>query len=141
MPQVVFHALNKDQQALQRTCELVADAYSKRQRCRVLCVDQKQAEQVDELLWQLPADRFIPHNMHSEGPASGTPVEVCWHHTQLEKCHVVVNLTDELIQQPQQFLFIYDFVPADEEAKQKARLRYKHYQQAGFAMQFESVEN
>ncbi|MCW8091739.1 DNA polymerase III subunit chi [Alteromonas sp. ASW11-130] len=141
MPQVVFHALGKEQQASHRACELVADAYSKRQRCRILCANQKQAEEVDELLWQMPPDRFIPHNMYGEGPASGTPVEICWQPQQIEKCHVIINLTDELVNQPQQFLFIYDFVPADEEAKQKARLRYKHYQQAGFAMQFESVEN
>ncbi|MCW8107473.1 DNA polymerase III subunit chi [Alteromonas ponticola] len=141
MPQVVFYALGKAQQASHRACELVADAYSKRQRCRILCASQKQAEDVDELLWQMPADRFIPHNLHGEGPTSGTPVEICWLPDQVEKCHVIINLTDELVSQPQRFLFIYDFVPAEEEAKQKARLRYKHYQQAGFAMQFESVEN
>jgi DNA polymerase III subunit chi len=141
MPNVVFYALAEGQQAHERACELIADAYSQRQRCRVLCASQQQAEDVDELLWQFPAFRFIPHNMFGEGPSSGTPVEICWQHEQLAKCHVVVNLSDDLLHNPHQYLFIYDFVPAEENAKKQARLRYKHYQQAGFNMQFQSVEN
>ncbi|WP_218354674.1 DNA polymerase III subunit chi [Alteromonas lipotrueiana] len=140
MPQVSFYQLqdNKDAGPV-RACELIANAFANKQRCVVLCVSQTQAEILDDLLWQLPADRFVPHNMAGEGPPAGTPVELCWLPEQLSRRHVLVNLSETVPQSMGQFQQIIDFVPMADEAKKAARIRYKQFQQAGCQMQFKSA--
>lgn len=142
MPQVTFYSLSGEEQAAaKQACQLVADAAGNRQRCSILCQDQAAAELVDELLWQLPADRFVPHNLFGEGPSAGTPVEICWQQSQLTRRPFVVNLSQTMLNEPHQHQTIIDFVPQPEEQKQAARIRYKQYQQAGCTMQFLSAEN
>ncbi|MCU7555412.1 DNA polymerase III subunit chi [Alteromonas sp. ASW11-19] len=142
MPQVMFYQLSAGaHSAAQRACELVADAYARKQKVTVMCESQTLAEDVDELLWQLPAARFVPHNLHGEGPPAGTPVEICWQVSQLSRRPLIVNLGDTMLPNPQQYQRIIDFVPADDAEKQAARVRYKKYQQAGCNMQFTAAEN
>lgn len=141
MPQVTFWQLADEAHAAEnRTCHLVADAFSNKQKCIVYCADKTSAEMVDELLWQLPADRFVPHNLAGEGPGMGTPVEICWQENQLSRRNLIVNLSGKMLTSPQAYQTIFDFVPAADEAKQAARVRYKQYQQAGCHLQFQSAD-
>ncbi len=140
MPNVVFYQLTEQEKSPSaRAASLIAEAYTNKQKVGVLCDSQAQAEEVDELLWQLPASRFVPHNMHGEGPPTGTPVEIYWQASQVGRRPVVVNLSQELVMSPQHHQQIIDFVPVEDDAKQQARVRYKKYQQAGCAMQFKSA--
>lgn len=142
MPQVTFYQLvDEYNAAAKKACSLLADAYARRQRCAVLCGSQEAAETIDDLLWQLPADRFVPHNLFGEGPSAGTPVEVCWQPEHLSRRPLVVNLSGQMLNTPHQHQHIIDFVPHAEEAKKAARYRYKQYQQAGCSMQFLSADN
>lgn len=142
MPQVTFYQLPDAQQAGQEVaCSLIADAYAYKQRVVVLCQDKAQAEALDDLLWQLPAKRFVPHNMSGEGPPSGTPVEICWSPTQISRRHLLVNLSNAMPDAIGQYQYIIDFVPGEEDAKQAARVRYKQFQQAGCQMKFQSAQS
>ncbi|AXR07604.1 DNA polymerase III subunit chi [Salinimonas sediminis] len=140
MPQATFYQLQDSQDAGPvRACEIIASAYAAKQRCAVLCLSKSQAEALDDLLWQLPANRFVPHNMAGEGPSAGTPVEICWDPAQLSRRQLLVNLSESLPDAFGQFQHIVDFVPAADEAKKAARIRYKQFQQAGCQMQFKSA--
>lgn len=116
-------------------CHLVAQCYSNNQRLSVFCADQAQAEAFDEMLWQLPADRFIAHNLAGEGPKGGANVEISWP-KQSALRSIVVNLSALEIPEPNRYQKIYDFVPNAEDQKQAARLRYAQCKQAGCQMQF-----
>lgn len=90
MPQVIFYQLtSSDNGVAGRASEVIASAFANKQKISVLCDTQSQAEEVDELLWQLPADRFVPHNLYGEGPQSGTPVEICWRPEQVARRQMV----------------------------------------------------
>lgn len=142
MTQVCFYALKEDGRDMQTlACDLVSQAYTNKQKVAVLCASQQHAEQFDELLWQLPADRFVPHNLSGEGPSSGTPVEVCWQAQSLGRRTLLVNLSQQMINSVNNFQHIFDFVPIQEADKQAARVRYKQFQQAGCAMQFQAADN
>ncbi len=141
MPQVVFYQLTaNDDSIAARASALIADAYANKAKVSVLCDTQSQAESVDEYLWQLPAKRFVPHNMFGEGPSTGTPVEICWQPEQVSRRPMVVNVGSGMVPNAHQHKQIIDFVPLDEDAKQAARVRYKQYQQAGCQMQFKSAD-
>lgn len=140
MPQVVFYQLSAtDASATERAAHVIAEAYANKQKVAALCRTQQAAEELDELLWQLPSDRFVPHNLHGEGPASGTPVEICWQESQLGRQPLLINLSETVVGDVSRHRQIIDFVPVEDDAKQAARVRYKAFQKAGCAMQFKSA--
>lgn len=137
MSQVTFFILDQDnsEQQLSIACELAAQSYRARKKCLVLCQEQAIAEQFDELLWALPAKGFVPHNLTGEGPKNGTPVEISWQLPTHFSRQVLINLTNAMPESASRFRQIYDFVPAEEHAKQQARERYKHYRAAGHQLE------
>jgi DNA polymerase-3 subunit chi len=112
-------------------CQLAARCFRSKQRCLVFCQDKALAEQFDELLWQLPNDSFVPHNLVGEGPVGGAPVEISWQIPAQFNRPVLINLALNMPEFHQRFGQIYDFVPAQEQLKQQARDRYKYYRAAG----------
>lgn len=114
-------------------CEQIVDAWQKRKRILVACQDQPQAERIDEYLWQLKTDHFVPHNLAGEGMENGSPVEICWPEKRSSsKRQVLINLQDQF----PDFSIIYndviDFVPVNSHQKSLARERYKAYKEVGF---------
>lgn len=137
MTQVTFYSLSeKDKTGQTLSCSLCASLYANKQKVSVWCADKTEAEAFDEMLWQLPADRFIPHNLSGEGPKNGAPVEICWQAEQLRRGVTLIVLSQITLEQPQSFRQIIDFVPADDAQKAAARDRYKYYQRAGCNMHF-----
>ncbi|MDP5040661.1 MAG: DNA polymerase III subunit chi [Paraglaciecola sp.] len=112
-------------------CLAAARCFRQKQKCLVFCQDKQQAEQFDELLWQLPIDAFVPHNLAGEGPVGGAPVEITWQAPQRFSRQVLINLADLVPEFHTRFNQVIDFVPHAEELKLKARERYKHYRAAG----------
>lgn len=139
MARVTFYVVNDAAPAalLNAACQLIATQFNQRRKILIFGHDQAQAEAVDELLWQIPAERFIPHNLVGEGPVAGTPVLIGWDQAANELCkqrNVVVNLRSEVPELTRQIQEIIDFVPADEAGKELARERYRHYRQLGMQM-------
>ena len=129
---------------LVRAAELCSDSASTRKKTTVLCATQAQAEAFDELIWQCPADKFIPHNLYGEGPDMGTPVEIIWQSayqsmTKLRNTAVVINLSQQYIENLSNIKHVIDFVPLQDEEKEKARERYKRYKQAGCQLEYKTA--
>lgn len=137
MTQVTFYSLNEaDSNGQQFACELAASLFTDKVRASVWCDGKDKAVDFDELLWQQPIERFIPHNLVGEGPQKGAPIEICWQESDVRQRQAVIVLSEATLSQPERYSHIIDFVPGDEQRKQAARERYKYYQQAGCAMQF-----
>jgi len=129
---------------LVKATELCSDCVSTRKKTTVLCSTQAQAEAFDELIWQFPADKFIPHNLYGEGPEMGTPVEIVWQSayqsmTKLRNTAVVINLSQQFIESLGNIKHVIDFVPVADEEKEKARERYKRYKQAGCQLEYKTA--
>ncbi|TRW47922.1 DNA polymerase III subunit chi [Aliidiomarina halalkaliphila] len=144
MAQVTFYVLNSEQQPMDMACELLLARLQQRQRIAVVADNRKAAEAFDELLWQRPADRFIPHNLLGEGPAGGAPVVIGWDqpfsaygYTK----HCLLNLSENVPDDAHKYRQIVDFVPSDEEGKTKARERYRQYRRLGFELSTQTLTN
>lgn len=129
---------------LAMACELLMSFVGARKKVTVLCETQAQAESFDDFIWQLPANKFIPHNLYGEGPDMGTPVEIIWHSvylsmSKLRNTAVVINLSQHYIENTNNIKHIIDFVPVTEEEKVAARQRYKQYKQAGMTLEYKSA--
>lgn len=141
MKKVIFYLLQNQTQADQSgilyheklACEKIVEAYQNNQRILVTCHDQTQAERIDEYLWQLDTDNFVPHNLAGEGMKGGSPVEICWPQKRSNgNRQVLINLQEQFPDFSAVYHNIIDFVPVDERLKSLARARYKSYKNAGF---------
>lgn len=116
--------------------KLTVTHYSQGQRIYLLAKSRRQAELLDELLWQQEPSNFVPHNLVGEGPRGGAPVEIGWpglRHSGHRS--VLINLAQDAANFAVTFALVVDFVPCDEKSKQQARERYKIYRQAGIQLQ------
>lgn len=135
----IFYVLDEltEEQQLQFFCEQIAQLWREHQSVRVWCANQAAAEQLDEWLWRIPTNAFVPHNLVGEGPPQGAPVELCWPQAKVLSHRapvVVVNLMNEPAPW-QGAQLIIEHVPAQEPERQAARDRYKQYRQHGVALQ------
>ncbi|RUO18405.1 DNA polymerase III subunit chi [Aliidiomarina haloalkalitolerans] len=135
-PEVTFYLLSQaDEQAwLAQVCTLVTSQFSQRRKVAIRARSQEQAESIDELLWQQPTDRFIPHNLLGEGPAGGAPVVIGWDQPAEAFGYgrqVVINLANDSAPFLRGTQHIIDFVPAQDADKELARERFRNYRRSG----------
>lgn len=114
-------------------CQLALEQYRAGKRVFIYTQSQDDALAVDEYLWAFEPDSFVPHNLAGEGPRNGAPVEIS-HQQPSNFRNLLINLSDSVPRFAGQFPEIIDFVPFDEQRKQAARERYKHYRQLGFQL-------
>lgn len=141
MKKVIFYLLENQKPASESgvlyheklAYEKIVEIWQANKRILVACQDQQQAERIDEYLWQLDTDHFVPHNLAGEGMKGGSPVEICWPQKRSNgNRHVLINLQEQFPEFAAVYSDIVDFVPVDERLKELARTRYKLYKEAGF---------
>ncbi|XKM14558.1 DNA polymerase III subunit chi [Orbaceae bacterium ac157xtp] len=114
-------------------CQKVVENWQNGLRMLILCEDQAQAERVDECLWQLDTNSFVPHNLVGEGLNGGSPVEIVWGEKRGNgNRQLLINLQNHFADFASVYNDIIDFVPADNKLKELARERYKSYKSVGF---------
>lgn len=137
MSQGIFYLLDDvtEEQQLTLLCHLVTDAWREHRSVRVWCRDQQAAEQLDQALWQQPADAFVPHQLVTEGTAHSATVELCWPTAEVRsrRVKVLVNWSEQW-QSAQGSSLLIDQVPVAEQARAAARERYKQYRQQGMQL-------
>ena len=136
MPRADFYLIAKPRfrdQPLRLVCELARKACDAGQWTLVLARDTAQAEALDDLLWDMGDDVFIPHQVAGADieedeaqvliapPAVDAPLRP-----------LVINLRDAPVDGS--FERVLEVVPADASARGPLRERWKQYQARGFEL-------
>ena len=136
MPRADFYLIAKPRfrdQPLRLVCELARKACDAGQWTLVLARDTAQAEALDDLLWDMGDDVFIPHQVAGADieedeaqvliapPAVDAPLRP-----------LVINLRDAPVDGG--FERVLEVVPADASARGPLRERWKQYQSRGFEL-------
>ena len=136
MPRADFYLIAKPRfrdEPLRLACELVRKAYDANLWTLVLARDSAQAEELDDLLWDMGDDAFIPHQIAGHDDEDElTPVLIADPSTDIALRPLVVNLRDEPV--AGSFERVLEVVPADESARGPLRERWKHYKAQGFEL-------
>ena len=138
MPKVCFYPLRQGniQESLVFACRLVDKASQLGHRIHLLVRDEIQLNQLDELLWQFRTDSFIPHQRLSDDQeAIDTRVTLGTENRLPAERDVLINLTETVWDQHQQFPDIREIVPATEEERALGRQRYRVYQDHGYTVE------
>lgn len=121
-------------------CNLIKQYYQQGMRIFVWAENKTQAEQIDELLWQLPLTEFVPHSLVGESAKNTAMVEIGWQGVRHSGTRqVLINLTENAATFAPAFTQVIDFVPCDEDLKRKARERYKIYSMAGRTIETQAI--
>ncbi len=101
----------------------------------VLCPDQDFMKELDDTLWTIQPEAFLPHAIAGENKDDNAkqPILLSTSITQDNQASVLINAGLEIPPELQGFSHIVDFVDAwDEDLKQASRERFKTYRQLSF---------
>lgn len=133
MPRADFYLIAKPrfrEQPLRLVCELVRKAYEAEQWTLVLARDRRQAEELDDLLWDMGDDAYIPHQVAGiDDEDALTPVLIAAPDTDAPLRPLVINLRDAAVGGA--FERVLEVVPADESAREPLRARWTQYKARG----------
>ncbi len=94
------------------------------------------AHYVDELLWQLEPEHFVPHGLIDENLVPPPPVQIGFGAPHPHwNSDVLINLAPEVPNFFQKFQRIVEVVPQDNHIKTYTRNHYRFYHQQGLPIQ------
>jgi DNA polymerase IIIc chi subunit len=117
-------------------CKLALMNWERDQRVFVVTADEEAGRQLDELMWEQPGGRFLPHALAGSQSAGKAPVNIGPLST-LNQADVVINLCPEAIPQPQRFGRVQEIVPFED--RDASRAKYRIYRELGLAPQTQKV--
>jgi DNA polymerase-3 subunit chi len=139
--QVDFYVLAESAPpAEQLACRLSLMSWEQGHRVSVLAPDENAARSLDELMWDYPPARFLPHERGAPGPGAagqgaagwGAPVSIVSSADQLGADRdVVVNLGNEAVPDPGRFHRLLEIVPAEPHLREASRDKFRYYRKLG----------
>lgn len=128
--QVDFYVMQEEALSTELlACRLALMAWQQGHRISVIAENDAAIDRLDELMWEHPQGRFLPHARKSRGLA---PV-LLGNLEQLEAddADVVINLTSQPVPEPQRFQRLLELVPASEEQRRASRDKFREYRRLG----------
>ncbi len=135
MPRADFYLIDKPQfreNPLLLVCKLVQHAYSAQQPTLILARDFGQAEALDGALWEFDEDAFIPHQLAGDEDDDAIAVLIVPPGQETTDRPLVINLRDTVA--PGRYQRVLEVVPAEPDAREGSRTRWREYQQRGFEL-------
>lgn len=117
------------EQPLRLVCELARKAHDANLWTLVLARDAAQAEALDDMLWDMGEDAYIPHQIAGDEEDDLTPVLIAPPGADAPLRPLVINLRDAAVEGS--FERVLEVVPADDEARGPLRERWKQYKARG----------
>ncbi len=132
MPRADFYLIAKPrfrEEPLRLVCELAKKAFEADLWTLVLARDDEQAEALDEMLWDMGDDAYIPHQVAGDEEDDSTPILIATPAIDAPMRALVINLRDAAVEG--NFDRVLEVVPADESAREPLRERWKQYKARG----------
>ena len=130
LPNVIFFAVKQTEKKLLKICTLAALHLQNKEPLLILLSDKTAYDFVDDLLWKLPKESFIPH------PSS-------FLHLSLEttfEAPFLLNLRSTAYLEPKNFKTIYELEDStSSDRAQLSKQRYLAYRQAGHSISIQEV--
>ena len=120
---------------LTTACRLAEKAYEQGLRVAVRTSAPAETVEIDESMWTFSDRSFVPHGVWPADPDFATATPVLISSGALPDSHrdVLVNLAADMPADFTAFSRICEVVAGDDDAKRRARLRWRGYKEAGLA--------
>lgn len=127
----------------QYACRLAQQHWSSGKRILIQTDSVADSQQLDDLLWNLQADSFIPHGVATLEPVDQQqPVLIAHQTVNDSNFDVVLNLSSRPcdISGTENNLQIEEILNQDEQRKQSGRTHYKIYRERGYSLQHHTLQ-
>lgn len=125
--QVDFYVLGSAaQEPGQLACKLALMAWERGHEITVVAASEADAKRLDQLMWEFPEGRFLPHECLSGSERAAAPVRILSTPPPGD-CDVVINLTQEALSEPARFGRLLEIVPHREADRRASREKYRSY--------------
>lgn len=111
-------------------CRLAAKAWQHEMPVFLRCQDARQCTELDALLWRFRAERFIPHNLHSDDPMA--PVVLGLDEPPAQPQGVLINLAAELSGHLDLFSRVFEIVNQQPDQLALGRENFRLYRRQGY---------
>lgn len=129
--QVDFYLLTDPAvEASKFACRLAMMAWERKQSIFIINADQPSCDRLNDIMWQYPEGRFLPHARVEDPEAARSPV-CLGTLSDLKPADVVINLCTEAVPQPEMFGRVLEIVPFANDERQASRVKYKTYRNSG----------
>ena len=132
MPRIRFYHNAGDRLAV--AAAWLWQSWRQRQPVVVYTPNRALADRLDQMLWSQPATGFMPHCSGESSLAAETPVVLASNLDQLPHDQTLLNLGDETPPGFSRFENLIEIVSCDDNDRQAARLRFRHYRERGYAI-------
>ena len=119
-------------------CRLAMMAWERKQQVSISVTSDAAIDQLDELMWQFPAERFLPHARADAVDAVKAPVNIGTL-SGLKPAEVVINLCPDAVPQPTRFKRILEIVPFANSEREASRAKYRTYSNLGLKPQLHEM--
>ncbi len=129
--QVDFYVVEDERKSVEQlACQLAMMAWEQGMRSMLLLPDRQQAEQLDSLMWSVPAERFLPHQLSQQAGESPVTLGIAADLDQ-SAADVIINLSTELVPRPERFRRLLELVPARDAERKASRIKFRAYRELG----------
>ncbi|NIP17415.1 MAG: hypothetical protein GWM87_04085 [Xanthomonadales bacterium] len=111
-------------------CRLALMAWERGHSITILAETDEAAAGLDELLWEAPQGRFLPHGPAGTESGDRAPVRIA-RPDGLKDADVVINLCAQPVTGTDRFNRVLEIVPHRREDRGAARDKYRYYQEQG----------
>ncbi|MFM7255116.1 MAG: DNA polymerase III subunit chi [Betaproteobacteria bacterium] len=133
MTRIDFHFNTSDK--LGYACRLLRKAYRNEVRVWVCCLDDRQRDRLDQLLWTFAPLEFIPHVAAGHPLAGKTPIVLSSSLEGSEDWRVAVHLGHQLPPGFSSFERWIEIIGQDEDDRVHARARWTHFKHHGYPVE------
>ena len=133
--QVDFYVLARPtQSAGEVVCRLAMMAWEKGHKVLVRTGSENEARELDELMWDYPPGRFLPHE--SETGNEEIPVSIATAESEIPGYRdVIINLCTDPVPEPQRYRRLCEIVPAEAEHRNASRDKWRIYRDQGLDLE------
>lgn len=114
--------------------KLAAKAFEQGQQALVYTPDAAQAQAADQRFWTAQPLSFLPHVRCGHPLAADTPILIGDNPDALKSPDVLINLAAEPPAFFARFERLLEVVTADPEDRERARARFRHFKERGYAL-------
>jgi len=121
-------------------CRLTETVWRRGHRVHIHCPDGARAEAIDALLWTFQDTSFVPHAPLDEAGRAEVPVLIGYGDEVPDTTDVLINLQAEVPAYFSQFERVVETTGENAETRRAARIRYRFYQQRGYALTTHTID-
>ena len=136
MTRIDFYQISGDEQVF--ACRLIDLVYRRGHQVYVHTGSRERASAIDDALWGLRADAFIPHVL--QGDALETPVVIGYDYEPEGPQDVLINLSGDVPAFFSRFERVAEVVPVEQNSRLKARENYRYYQARGYQLKYHEID-